>query len=54
MEQAGWIAAEWSLTETGRKAKFYRLTDGGRSQLEQAEESFQRLVRGVRGVLRYA
>ena len=54
MEQAGWIAAEWSLTETGRKAKFYRLTDGGRSQLEQAEEGFQRLVRGVRGVLRYA
>ncbi len=54
MEQNGWIGAEWSLTETNRKAKYYKLTATGRRQLQQAEESFDQLVKGVRAVLRYA
>jgi PadR family transcriptional regulator, regulatory protein PadR len=54
MEQNGWIASEWALTETKRKAKYYKLTVSGRRQLEQAQESFDQLVKGVRAVLRYA
>ncbi len=54
MEQTGWIASEWALTETNRKAKYYKLTAQGRKQLQQAEESFDLLVKGVRAVLRYA
>ena len=54
MEQSGWISAEWALTETGRKAKYYRLTATGHEQLKQAEESFDQLVKGVRAMLRYA
>jgi PadR family transcriptional regulator, regulatory protein PadR len=54
MEQTGWIASEWALTETNRKAKYYKLTAQGRKQLQQAEESFDQLVKGVRAVLRYA
>jgi len=54
MEQSGWIASEWALTETGRRAKYYRLTAAGRKQLEKAEESFEQMVKGVRAVLRYA
>ena len=54
MEQSGWIASEWVLTETGRRAKYYRLMAAGRKQLEQAEESFEQLVKGVRTMLRYA
>jgi transcriptional regulator len=54
MEQSGWISAEWALTETGRKAKYYRLTAGGRKQLEEAEQSFDQLVKGVRAMFRYA
>ena len=54
MEQSGWIASEWALTETGRRAKYYRLMAAGRKQLEQAEESFEQLVKGVRTMLRYA
>ena len=54
MEQSGWIESEWALTETKRRAKYYKLTAQGRRQLEQAEESFDQLVRGVRAVLRYA
>jgi transcriptional regulator len=54
MEQSGWISSEWMLTETNRKAKYYKLTAQGRRHLAQAEESFDQLVKGVRAVLRYA
>lgn len=54
MEQSNWISAEWALTETGRKAKFYQLTVAGRKELEAAEASFEQLVKGVRAMLRYA
>jgi transcriptional regulator len=54
MEQSGWIRSAWALTETGRKAKYYRLTPAGRRELEGAEKSFEQLVKGVRAVMRYA
>ena len=54
MEQNGWIQSEWALTETNRRAKYYKLTAQGRRQLEQAQKSFDELVKGVRAVLRYA
>ena len=54
MEQEGWIASEWALTETNRKAKYYRLKPAGRKQFEKAEQNFEQLVKGVRAVLRYA
>jgi PadR family transcriptional regulator PadR len=54
MEQSGWVRSEWAITETNRKAKYYTLTPVGRKQLQQAEESFEHLVKGVRTMLRYA
>ena len=54
MEQNGWISSEWALTETNRRAKYYTLTPAGRKQLQEAERSFEHLVKGVRTVLRYA
>jgi PadR family transcriptional regulator, regulatory protein PadR len=54
MEQNGWIASEWALTETNRKAKYYKLTAAGRKHLREAEQNFEHLVKGVRAILRYA
>ena len=54
MEQSKWISSEWALTETNRKAKYYKLTAAGRKQLQQAEESFDQLVKGVRAMLKFA
>jgi PadR family transcriptional regulator, regulatory protein PadR len=54
MEQSDWISSEWALTETNRKAKYYKLTPLGRKQLQLAEESFDQLVKGVRTMLKYA
>jgi PadR family transcriptional regulator PadR len=54
MEMSGWIRSEWKLTDTSRKAKYYRLTPAGRKELEKAEKSFEQLVKGIRAMLRYA
>ena len=54
MEQSQWISSEWALTDTNRKAKYYKLTVAGRKQLQEAEESFEQLVKGVRAMLKYA
>jgi transcriptional regulator len=54
MEQSGWINSEWALTETNRRAKYYKLTSAGKKQLQEAEKNFEQLVKGVRAILRYA
>jgi PadR family transcriptional regulator, regulatory protein PadR len=54
MQQSGWITSEWAMTETGRKAKYYKLTPTGRKRLQEVEADFDVLVKGVRAVLRYA
>src|SRR3569833_2018671 len=43
LEQQGWIKAEWRPTETGRMAKFYRLSRAGRNQLKKELEAWNRL-----------
>lgn len=54
MEQNGLVTAKWGLTDTNRKAKFYKLTAAGRKQLQETEADFENLVKGVRAILRYA
>jgi PadR family transcriptional regulator, regulatory protein PadR len=54
MEQAGWVRAEWGMTEKNREARFYSLTAAGRRQLAQEQEQWARLTTGVGRVLRYA
>lgn len=51
LEQAGFIAAEWRMSETNRRARFYSLRPAGRRQLEQEERQWHRLVAGVSQVL---
>jgi PadR family transcriptional regulator PadR len=52
MESRGWLTSDWSLTETGRRARFYKLTRSGRAQLAAETESWQRLTTAVASVLR--
>ena len=47
IEQKGWVSSKWSVHETGRDAKFYKLTRSGRKQLEDQEASWDRLVLAV-------
>ncbi|MDX2149816.1 MAG: PadR family transcriptional regulator [Bryobacteraceae bacterium] len=54
MEQAGWIEAEWGMTSTNRRARFYSITKAGRQQLEAEERNWQALTAAVGRVLSYA
>ena len=54
MEQEGWVAPSWRVTEKGRRAKFYTITARGREQLDAERESWARLTRGVGRVLKYS
>lgn len=51
MERAGWIEAEWGVSDKGRRAKFYHLTAAGRRQLEQEVGFWQRYAAAVFKVL---
>jgi transcriptional regulator len=53
MEQQGFLKSEWGLTEKNREARFYSLTAKGRGQLAREEESWAKLIEGVRRVLRH-
>src|SRR5580692_625133 len=44
LENRDFLAADWKETETGREAKFYRLTRKGRKQLEAEAASWERLI----------
>jgi PadR family transcriptional regulator PadR len=52
MEQAGWITAEWSVTENNRRARVYRLTRHGQKRLDEEIDKWARLTAGVRKFLR--
>jgi transcriptional regulator len=54
IEHKGWVTSKWDLTETGRRAKFYKLTAAGRKQLSIEEESWDLLalaIAKVRGIM---
>ncbi|HVR11747.1 MAG TPA: PadR family transcriptional regulator [Thermoanaerobaculia bacterium] len=51
MERRGWIEAEWGISELNRKAKFYRLTPAGRSQLDAETAQWESFTAAVSKVL---
>lgn len=54
LENRKLLASEWRMSETGREAKFYRLTRAGRAHLEQETASWQRLADAIALILRGA
>ena len=54
MEELGWIAAEWRVSETNRRARFYRVTNAGKRQLQSESERWSSFSAGFARVLRYA
>jgi PadR family transcriptional regulator len=52
LEQRGWIASKWGVSENNRKAKYYSLTRAGRRQLVEQAESWDRMSGMINRVLR--
>jgi transcriptional regulator len=44
LEQKGWIASRWGMTETNRRARFYSMTRAGAKQLAAEAENWARTV----------
>jgi DNA-binding PadR family transcriptional regulator len=43
MEEAGWLASSWGVSENNRRAKYYRLTAAGKRQLEAETGEWKRI-----------
>jgi len=47
----GWVSAEWGVTDTGRKARTYRITTAGRKQLAEEVRNFDFLIANIARVM---
>jgi PadR family transcriptional regulator PadR len=54
LEKRGWLQATWGESESGRQAKFYRLSAKGRKQLLLEESQWNRLTEAIALILRTA
>jgi len=50
----GWVTAEWGLSETNRKVRFYRLTPEGRNHLKCELSEYERVSQAIQNILRTA
>lgn len=51
LEERGWVASEWGVSDANRQAKFYRLTRAGERQLARETESWAEMASGVARIL---
>ena len=51
LQRRGWLDEEWGVTETGREAKYYRLTPAGRRQLRSEVQRWRAYARAVSAAL---
>lgn len=51
LEQEGWITAEWLISDTRRRVKFYSLTKEGRKQLESQTADWKRLSGAISAIV---
>jgi transcriptional regulator len=47
----GWVKAEWTTSETGRKVRNYRITPKGLKQLESEQDDYQRMADAITAIL---
>jgi PadR family transcriptional regulator, regulatory protein PadR len=47
----GWVKADWSQSETGRRVRLYRMTAAGRKQLDTEISEFDRVIKAVYKVI---
>ena|SRR5579862_2962268 len=52
LEQQGWIQAEWKISESNRRAKYYSLTRTGRKTLNQEAANWERLSAAISAIVR--
>jgi transcriptional regulator len=43
----GWLKADWGVSEANQRARYYRLTPGGKAQLLREQSNWSRLVDAI-------
>ena len=51
LEERGLVAAEWGITDTNRRARFYQLTAAGKQRLQAETSTWLRYTQSVSGIL---
>ena len=46
-----WVTAEWGETDTGRRARFYRITPSGRKRMATEAAGFERVVDAITAIM---
>ena len=54
LENRGLLTADWKMSDTGREAKFYRLTPKGRNELKEQAANWVRLTEAIGLILKPA
>ena len=54
LENRGWIASFWGTSENNRRARYYRLTPAGRTQLIAQTTRWEQVVRAIGRILKPA
>ena len=44
LEKRGWLKAEWAISEANQRAKYYRLTAAGKTQLLRERDRWTQLI----------
>jgi transcriptional regulator len=50
----GWVTAEWGISETNRKVRFYSITPAGVRQLDAEISDYDRVTEAIQAILRTA
>jgi PadR family transcriptional regulator, regulatory protein PadR len=51
LEDRSWVTTAWGVSENNRKARFYTLTEKGRSQLSQKTDQWHRIAKAISRIL---
>src|SRR6187549_882919 len=54
LEKRGWLKSEWGVSEANQRAKYYRLTAAGKSQLLREQDRWSSLVDAISRVMKPA
>ena len=54
MLMEGWVAAEWGISDSKRRVRFYTLTKDGLKQLQREMEQYRQVTVAIQGILREA
>jgi PadR family transcriptional regulator, regulatory protein PadR len=53
LERDKLIGGNWSVTDKGRRARVYRLTEAGKTRLGEVKDSWKSIAKGVKKVLKF-